>query len=84
MKHHTDQLNLDAHARLRVVSPPVVHKTPAIRDGEAMLEAARELRRIGLSLPEPSDARDALLVSAGDWTLAARLHGVIPRELLSA
>lgn len=79
-----DQLDLGSLRGLRIVGPPAARPAPVTLEGEAMLEAARELRRIGLTLPERSAVRADLLASASDWMLAARMHGVRPSELLSA
>ena len=81
---NADQLDFDSHVRLHVVGKPITPQSPVRLEGEAMLEAARELRRIALTLPPQSCARSDLLDSASDWMLAARLHGVRPSELLSA
>lgn len=78
-----DQLDL-CHRGLRIVGTPAAPPAPATLEGEAMLEAARDLRRRALTLPPQSAVRADLLESASDWMLAARMHGVRPSELLSA
>lgn len=54
------------------------------REGQAMLAAACELRRIALSLPEPSSTRDQMLASAQHWATGAQLRGVTQPRLRSA
>ncbi len=54
------------------------------REGQAMLAAACELRRIALTLPEPSETRERMLASAQHWATGAQLRGVTQPRLRSA
>lgn len=58
--------------------------SPFEREGQAMLAAACELRRIALSLPEPSSTREQMLASAQHWATGAQLRGVTQPRLRSA
>ena len=66
-----------------VESPPRAPSQWEI-EGRAMLAAACELRAQALTIPEPSDVRERMLLGADRWQAAAALRGVRSPQLRSA